>query len=304
VNNVTDLDTCKVANADCFDINEAPNVVAQYLGDDGNIIIVDKVIQPKAHPLMKFPTVSLCSYIHNHPAMRIFSLLLNISGVSEDLCFLENDDFNFKWHSKTVFAPVDSSFQRLLPSQFISYLNDSCTVHNIRALAKYIVLSHFLHGDTYIYDCTLGQICDTWGSVNQRMQSDSIVTFSRYQRGSALSLSFLNEYNPGSTFSAHTIVPWTNIETTTGILHKIDGVLVDSCAQQVISGIAFERDKFHRSDEKVWKQLRECQEANENPYVEQHHHGDEEERRRHEAEPILEVSELYNEFIQKAEFFH
>jgi Fasciclin domain len=313
VNNVTDLDTCKIANADCFDIHEASNVVAQYLGDDGTILVVDQVIQPKAHPLMKFPTVTLCSYIHNHPHLRIFSLLLNISGVSEDLCFVENDDFNFKWHSKTVFAPVDSSF-RFLPSNFISYLNTSCVQHNLKALAKYIVLSHFLYGDTYTYDCVLCQFVDTWGNVTQRMQSNSIVTFNHYQQNSngALLLSFLNEYDPGSAFSAHTLPPWTNIETTTGILHKIDGLLIDGCAQQVIldSVFDFQRNQYHRSDENVWRQLRKCQEENKNPFVKHHHrHNDGEsdgdgERRRHEAKPITEVAELYNEFIMKVDHFH
>ena len=53
--------TCKVDTATAFSFSDdadppSPNVIAQFTARDGNVLILDDVMDPTAHPLMKFPT--------------------------------------------------------------------------------------------------------------------------------------------------------------------------------------------------------------------------------------------------------
>ena len=63
-------------------------------------------------------------------------------------------------------------------------------------------------------------------------QVDNGANVIKGSRSIQLLLYFNNDYNP-SPASARTVL--TNIETTTGIVHKIDGLLIDGCAQSAIT---------------------------------------------------------------------
>jgi hypothetical protein len=79
---VTDETTCKIQSTGDFDFLSplTPNVRAQFLGRDGNILILDKPITPLQHPLMRYPSGSLLDYIFSAPNLIQFSNALVVTG--------------------------------------------------------------------------------------------------------------------------------------------------------------------------------------------------------------------------------
>ena len=65
----------------------------------------------------------------------------------------------------------------------------------------------------------------------QVLESGSFVTISGV--GSVLTLGY--GPNSGSPFEAQTVPPWTNIETTSGIVHKINNLLIDGLAYTTLA---------------------------------------------------------------------
>ena len=230
---VRDWSTCRVDTRRHFSFAAAapagpthsPSVRAQFLGRDGNILLLDGVMVPTGEPLMAVPTVSALEYVLAHPQLTNFSCLLVRAGLAPFLAlaplysdhllaFVADGDrggganatttgsgrraplaclcadvigapvpasacrailrflYNL-FHSVTLFAPVDAAFARLPPG-VLDYLLDPTNVD----LARYVVLTHLLHGQTYLYDCSLADAIRAWRRLEQRTASNSIVTLS------------------------------------------------------------------------------------------------------------------------------
>ena len=102
---IYDNKSCLVDNPATF--NWAPNsttprVLAQYLGEDGNILVIDQVIAPYAHPLASFPTTNMSVYLSTHH--KLFTQLLTKTGlwpcIVDPTCHTCPD--GHAWESKTV----------------------------------------------------------------------------------------------------------------------------------------------------------------------------------------------------------
>jgi hypothetical protein len=84
------------------------------------------------------------------------------------------------FHSVTLLVPVDAAFARL-PLGVYDYLMDPSNVD----LARYVVLTHLLHGQTYLYDCSLADALRAWHRLDQRTATNAIVTLSRLSDAAA-----------------------------------------------------------------------------------------------------------------------
>lgn len=236
--------TCLLDVAKRFDFGRrsTPAVLWEWRGNNGQISVVNRVLRPLGHPWATFPPGSLFDLITSHPEMTLFTQLLVNAGLLDDLLRA-----NGTWHSKTVFAPLDCAFDKLSQPQR-DYLLGSAG----REVARYIALSHFLRGVTYVYCCALKEATQTLTNLTQVMESGAKVTFTiNYQPQAAAAVTAVPSDTDwrlllrfpswtGTPFSATTAAGGCDYETTTGLLHKVDGLLIDDHAwsrmQQAVYG--------------------------------------------------------------------
>lgn len=241
--------TCVVDNDKYFDpfCRSNAHVIWEFAGNNGRIAVIDRVLRPLAHPGARFPEHSLYTLITTHPHLTLFTRLLATAGLLDELRL----GLDPLWRSRTVFAPVDSAFSQFTPGQLAYMLGPAG-----RELAKYIALTHILRGTTYVYTCALKQIALTRGNVTQIMASGvqlviswvPIITTVPVVGGTSESA----YYDQSASVSSTTVTDWaltlgfpgwmslpswaqtipggTDWEGTTGILHKVDGLLLDSWA--------------------------------------------------------------------------
>ena len=180
------------------------NVLAEFHGSNGRIMVLDTVPVPQAHPWALFPSSvraprrargtawceavgqltppppppspqDLWELVTCNPYFSKFAQLALLTGVAE-LLEVSNTTSASNFSSLTVFAPSNAAWARLHPS-VQAYLFSPAG----RGLATYILLSHVLDwhaGGTYVYTCSLAGLAASWSNVTQHMSSGTNVTFS------------------------------------------------------------------------------------------------------------------------------
>jgi len=209
-----------------FDVTcrSSAHVLWEFLGNNGRVLPISRVMPPLGHAWAAFPRTSLYGAITGHPQLGLFTQLLYNAGLLGDLLLA-----NASWRAKTVFAPLDAAFGQLTQRQ-LDYLLGPAG----RALARYVALSHVLRGVTYVYSCALAAAAATLGNVTQATESGAqvVVGVARHHGGGddgwVLSLSF-PAWMSVPTW-AETAPGGADIETTTGLLHPVGGLLLDSWA--------------------------------------------------------------------------
>ena len=102
---IADNASCLVGNPATFSwapTSSTPRVLAQFMGSNGNLLVIDQVLAPSSHPLAVFPTTNMSLYLSTHH--KLFTQLLNKTGLwpcvlnpSCDTC-----PDGHAWESKTV----------------------------------------------------------------------------------------------------------------------------------------------------------------------------------------------------------
>jgi len=216
-----------------YEHDAAARVLAEFRGTDGgHLLVLDQVLFPTGNSLAAFPRKSLAAYIRSHPALTQFRRLLEATGVMACLEVGAGADRapaaagappacegGVPWVSRTLFAPVDAAFASLSPA-LLAWLFSPLN----RPLARLVALTHVLRGDTYLYTCTLAEAVGVWGPLQQVTESGAFVTVA----GGVGQLALGFGSGSASPFVARTVSPWTDVETTTGLLHKVDALLISA----------------------------------------------------------------------------
>lgn len=114
-----------VDQACTFTLETAATVLESAMFLNGQVLLIDKVIEPVAHQLARFPTQTLLQYLAAQPDLSVFLSLLEATGAVEHM----RDVMHLQYF--TVFAPVNAAFGAVNLTAWLAPENRNATLAHL-----------------------------------------------------------------------------------------------------------------------------------------------------------------------------